>query len=195
MNFLHYLFNFISRLVRHFMTNYHKSSFAEAGKGGRIGYGFKTNYPQYVYLGSNVEINDCCWISLDVNAQCDGDVLCKPKVRIGSGSYIGRFATIACMHEVTIGNDVLISDRVFIGDCYHGFDCTDLPIKDQSLYSTGAVVIDDGAWIGIGVSIMPNVHIGKNAVIGANSVVKCDVPAYHVAAGVPARIIRDIRKS
>jgi len=194
MKFLHYLFNFISRLARRFMTDVYKSSFAEAGKGGSIGYGFKANYPQYVYLGSDVEINDNCWISLAVNTQNDAEVLCKPKVRIGSRSYIGRFATIACMQEVTIGNDVLISDRVYIGDCYHGFDRTDLPIKDQNLYSPGAVVIDDGAWIGIGVAILPNVHIGRNAVIGANSVVRCDVPDYHAVAGVPARIIRDLRE-
>jgi serine acetyltransferase len=190
----HYLFGFVSRVVRHLTTKYHKNRFAEAGAGGCVGYGFKANYPQYVHLGSDVEINDYCWVSFAVDTQSDGRVLRKPKVLIGNRSYIGRFATIACMQEVTIGNDVLISDRVFIGDCYHGFDRADLPIKNQGVYSHGPVVLDDGAWIGIGVAILPNVHIGRNAVIGANSVVRCDVPDFHVAAGVPARIIRDLRQ-
>lgn len=190
----YYLFGFVSRVVRHLTTKYHKSRFAEAGAGGCVGYGFKANYPQYVHLGSDVEISDYCWVSFAVDIQFDEETLRKPKVHIGNRSYIGRFATIACMQEVTIGNDVLISDRVFIGDCYHGFDRADLPIKDQGVYSHGSVVIDDGAWIGIGVAILPNVHIGRNAVIGANSVVRCDVPDFHVAAGVPARIIRDLRQ-
>ena len=51
------------------------------------------------------------------------------------------------------------------------------------------VVIGDGTWIGIGVSILPNVRIGKNCIIGANAVVTHDVPDYHVAIGVPAKNI------
>jgi acetyltransferase-like isoleucine patch superfamily enzyme len=195
MNFLHYFIFSISRIVRCIATYYYKNSLAGAGDRVRLGWGFKANYPQRVYLGSDVEINNYCWISLlPVNSQSgDADQICDPKVHIGSRTYIGRFATIACMNEVSIGEDVLISDRVFIGDCYHGFDRPDLPIKGQYMFSPGAVTIGDGAWIGIGVSILPNVHIGKNAVIGANSVVRCDVPDYHIAAGVPAKIIRDTR--
>ena len=45
-------------------------------------------------------------------------------------------------------------------------------------------------WIGQNVTILPGVHIGNGAIIGANSVVTKDVPAYHVAGGNPARIIR-----
>lgn len=195
MNILYNFVHAISRLWRFIVTSFYKNRLAEAGKRVHLGWGFKANHPQCVYLGSDVQINEHCWISLlPVNTQRgDADQFCDPKVHIGSRTYIGRFATIACMNEVTIGEDVLISDRVFIGDCYHGFDRMDLPVKDQYLYSPGAVVIDNGAWIGIGVVILPNVHIGKNAVIGANSVVRCDIPDYHIAAGVPARIIRDIR--
>lgn len=195
MNILHHFVHLISRTWRYIVTSFYKSRLAEAGDRVHLGWGFKANYPQYVYLGSDVHINEHCWISLlPVNTQSgDVDQFCDPKVRIGSRTYIGRFATIACMNRVTIGEDVLISDRVFIGDCYHGFGRIDLPVKDQYLYSPGVVTIGNGAWIGIGAVILPNVHIGKNAVVGANSVVRCDIPDYHLAAGVPARIIRDIR--
>ena len=51
-------------------------------------------------------------------------------------------------------------------------------------------MIEKYVWIGDGVIIIPGVHIGRGAIIGANSVVTHDVPEYVVAAGVPARIIK-----
>ena len=168
--------------------------FAHAGRRIGIGAGFRVNHAQFVHIGDDVEINDQCWISLlPVNMERGSPAReCHPAIRIGDRTYIGRFATIACMDSVEIGCDVLISDRVFIGDCYHGFTRADLPVKDQYLVSPGKVVIEDGVWLGIGVSVLPNVRIGRNAVIGAHSVVREDVPAFHVAAGVPARTIRRI---
>jgi acetyltransferase-like isoleucine patch superfamily enzyme len=52
------------------------------------------------------------------------------------------------------------------------------------------VTIEDNVWIGDKATILPNVHIGKGAIIAANAVVTHDVPAYAVAAGNPARIIQ-----
>ena len=59
----------------------------------------------------------------------------------------------------------------------------DLPYK-------GDTVIENDVWIGQHVTIMPGVHIGNGAIIGANAVVTKDIPAYHVAGGNPCRIIR-----
>lgn len=50
--------------------------------------------------------------------------------------------------------------------------------------------IGDGSWIGTHVAIIGDVHIGKNCVIGANSVVTKDIPDYSVAVGIPAKIIK-----
>jgi len=50
-------------------------------------------------------------------------------------------------------------------------------------------VIEDNAWLGMGVRVMDGVRIGEGAVVGANSVVTKDVPSYHIAVGSPARII------
>ncbi|MBK8743875.1 MAG: acyltransferase [Propionivibrio sp.] len=119
----------------------------------------------------------------------------QPELRIGDGCYIGRFGTLACINRVILGRDVMISDRVFIGDAVHGFARSDLPVRDQYLTSKGSVEIGDGTWIGIGVSILPNVAIGRNCVIGANSVVTRDVPDFCVVAGNPAKVIRSIAES
>lgn len=171
-----------------------RAALRSAGKNVVLSRGFSANHPECVSIGTNVFIGEFCWISmLPVNYQKDApDIALSPTLTIGDNSYIGRFATFACMNDIFIGNDVMFADRVFVGDCFHGFMSRELPIKDQYLYSPGPVRIGDGSWIGINVSIMPNVTIGRNCVIGANSVVTSDIPDFHVAAGSPARVLRAV---
>jgi acetyltransferase-like isoleucine patch superfamily enzyme len=160
-----------------------------SGKGIHLGRGILINHPECVVIGDDVFIHEHCWISiLAINRETGApDLPLTPELSIGERTYIGRFATFACMDNITIGRDIMISDRVYIGDCLHGFRRGDLPIKDQYMHSPGPVVIGDGTWIGIGAAILPNVKIGRNCVIGANSVVTHDVPDGHVVAGSPAR--------
>ena len=94
--------------------------------------------------------------------------------------------------KIKIRKNALISDRVFLGDCNHGFLDLNLPISQQPINFSGCVEIGEGCWIGIGAAITPGITIGKNAVIGANSVVTHDVPDYCIVAGNPARVIRRI---
>ncbi|MCL4488728.1 MAG: acyltransferase [Chloroflexi bacterium] len=53
----------------------------------------------------------------------------------------------------------------------------------------GPVVIENDAWLGTGVVVLPNVTIGEGAIVGANSVVAVDVKPYTIVAGLPARTI------
>lgn len=57
----------------------------------------------------------------------------------------------------------------------------------------GKIVIEDDAWIGTGAIILPNVTVGRGAVVGAGAVVTKDVPPYTVVVGIPARPIKRIR--
>lgn len=59
----------------------------------------------------------------------------------------------------------------------------DLPIK-------GDTVVGNDVWFGQNVTVLPGVHIGDGAVIGANSVVSRDIPAYCIAAGNPCRVVK-----
>lgn len=164
------------------------------GRGVVLGRSVKIEHPECVSLGDNVHVNDHCWLSVLTENRETGRPLVElqPDLSIGDGSYIGRFGTLACINRVAIGRDVMISDRVFIGDAAHGFARTDLPIRDQYMTSKGPVEIGDGTWMGIGVSVMPNVKIGRNCVIGAGSVVTSDIPDYCIAVGAPAKIVRRI---
>lgn len=116
----------------------------------------------------------------------------QPTLRIGDGSYIGHYCQINAWREVSIGKDVLIADRVFISDADHTYDDVNVPIKLQGDAFAGAVILTDGCWVGIGAVILPGVVIGRNAVIGANSVVTHDVPDFAVVGGSPARLLHSM---
>lgn len=165
-----------------------------AGQGIVLGRGVKIEHPECVSLGDNVHLNDYCWLSVLTQNHETGrpTVELTPELSIGDGTYIGRFGTLACINRLTIGRNVMISDRAFIGDATHGFARTELPIREQYLTSRGPVEIGDGTWIGIGVSILANVKIGRNCVIGAGTVVTHDVPDFCIATGAPAKVIRRI---
>lgn len=67
-----------------------------------------------------------------------------------------------------------------------------LPPSKRPIMSKGAIVIDDHVWIGEMVCILGNVHIGKSSIIGAGSIVTHDIPAYSVAVGNPAKVIKNL---
>lgn len=183
------LLNLIGRLLRKLDRAIGSTTLAQlkdTGEGIMLGRGVQIEHPEYVSIGDRVHLNDYCWLSVAVN----NDVCERPELSIGSGTYIGRFGTLACINRLVIGHNVLISDRVFIGDSAHGYALNSVPIKEQPMSSPGPVTVGDGTWIGIGVAVLPNVKIGRNCVIGANSVVTRDVPDFCVAAGNPARVIR-----
>jgi acetyltransferase-like isoleucine patch superfamily enzyme len=73
----------------------------------------------------------------------------------------------------------------------HVFNDTQRPFIQQGITAEG-IVIEDDVWLGSGAIVMDGVRIGKGSVIAAGAVVTSDVPAHVVAAGVPARVIREI---
>ena len=84
-----------------------------------------------------------------------------------------------------MGTDVTIITR------NHRFDRTDIPMMEQGFEEERPVYIGNDVWIGDRVLILPGVHIGDGSIIAAGAVVTKDVPLYSIAAGVPARKIRD----
>jgi serine acetyltransferase len=164
-----------------------RSSFAAWGPGSRLGRRAKLVAPRLVHVGGGVVLGEHAWLNAK-DDRCDG----MPTLRIGDGTYIGRFAQINAWRSVTIGCNVLIADRVFISDADHNYGDTERPIRLQGDSFVGAVTLRDGCWIGIGSVILPGVTIGLNAVVAANSVVTQDVPDFAVFGGVPAKFIRQL---
>lgn len=129
--------------------------------------------------------------SLGKNFIADG--IC---IKGGSNISIGDNVSITkgCILWVGVGT-IHIGDYVMIGyhsiliASNHKFEYSGVEIALQG-YSIGHIVIGRDVWIGSNVTILPDVHIGDGAVIGAGSVVTCDVLPYSVVAGVPARCIQ-----
>lgn len=142
--------------------------------------------PELIEVGERVDIGRHGWLNA-VDDRGDG----RPTLRIGDGTYIGRFAHINAWRDVVIGSNVLIADRVFISDASHDFDPA-TPVRLQGDSFLGPVELKEGCWIGVGAVILPGVTIGKNAVVGSNSVVTKTVPDYAVVGGNPAKLIRQL---
>lgn len=117
-------------------------------------------------------------------------------IEIGNNVFINWDCHIGAINKIIIKENVLIGSKVLITDHSHGSltleEINDIPIN-RDLYSKGPVLIEKNVWIGEGAAILPNVTIGENSIIGANSVVTHDIPANCVAAGNPARVIRYLK--
>lgn len=122
----------------------------------------------------------------------------QPSIEIGEDCHFGAWNHITAVNRIVIGRGCLTGKWVTITDNAHGdsdMESLSVPPAKRKLFSKGAVVIGDNVWMGDKVTILPGVTIGDGAVIAANAVVTRDVPAYSVAAGVPARIIKQIREN
>ena len=111
------------------------------------------------------------------------------RLEIGDDTTIGYHSHIMVIGHLKIGKHVLIADKVYISDNMHAFEDVTKPVAAQPLLLK-PVEIEDEAWIGENVCVLPGVRIGRHSVIGSNSVVTKDVPPYSVAAGVPAQVLR-----
>lgn len=97
---------------------------------------------------------------------------------------------------ISIGDNVLITAEVrFITHDGSVKVLRNLDSKYKSVIKFGRIIVDDGAFIGVRSTIMPNVRIGKNAVVAACSCVTRDVPDNAIAAGVPARVIGTVQEA
>lgn len=115
-----------------------------------------------------------------------------PAITLGDCTSIVGSCTITAVQSVVIEASVLMAGNVYISDHTHEHKSRNIPIKDQGIMGVAPVRVCRGAWLGQNVVICPGVTIGRNAVVGANSVVRADVPDFCVAAGAPARVIRRI---
>ena len=154
-------------------------------RGSRIPFFFKGNPSPLregcgVAIGRGVFVGSGAWFSVGPGA----------RLTIGDNAHINRGFVVACVGHVSIGRNVVMADRVFIGDTNHGYADVSTPILLQPMAPPRPVVVEDDCWLGIGVCVLSGVTIGRHSVIGANSVVTRDVPPFSVACGNPAVVVK-----
>ena len=110
-------------------------------------------------------------------------------IQIGNDVSIGQNLHLISKLSVSIGDKSTISANVFISDVDHDYGMLDVHIMKQAL-TTKETVIGDNCFIGYGCAILPGTNLGKQCIVGANSVVKGIFPDYCVVAGSPAKIIK-----
>ena len=110
-------------------------------------------------------------------------------IEMGDYSQLGINCKVE--EDLVLGDYVLMGPDVVIFSSSHEYKNLDVPIMLQGGIERKPVVIGNDVWIGTRVIIMPGVHIGNHVIIGANSVVTHDIPDYSVAAGSPARVVRN----
>jgi acetyltransferase-like isoleucine patch superfamily enzyme len=123
-----------------------------------------------------------------------GEQRFSPSLEIGDDVNIGFGCVLSCVNRLTIGNDVLIADHVYIADSKHGYSDPSKGVARQSL-AVGRVEIGDGAWIGYGAVIAGEITIGEHSIVAANSVVTKSVEPYTMVGGVPAKVLKRLPRS
>ncbi|MDW7691030.1 hypothetical protein R9C00_20245 [Flammeovirgaceae bacterium SG7u.111] len=160
-----------------------KGGFKSFGAGSVIGAPLRIDGMKNISIGSGVYIREKAWLYTDTLLSEN------PSLSIGDGTYIGHLFHAVALGNVTIERKVIMADKVFITDNFHGYKDVGTPIIDQPLELKGDVTIGEGAWLGENVCVI-GANVGKYSIVGANAVVTKDIPDYCIAGGVPAKVLK-----
>jgi acetyltransferase-like isoleucine patch superfamily enzyme len=149
-----------------------------AGDGVRLGRGVSLLHPETFTFGNGVFIGD----QAVLQGRFDGNCVFGDRVWIGPHGYVdARDVVMDPYSGIGPGSKIL-------GSAHTGLPA-DIPISQTDL-EIKPVRIHEWVDVGTNVVILPGVTIGKGAIVGAGAVVRSDVPAFAIVAGVPAKFLR-----
>jgi len=139
-------------------------------------------------IGNSVIIDRDAWLNIPPNANSDG-----PIILLDDGTKIGRRCVISAKNRIHIQKNVIFGPSVLVMDHNHAFDQLAIPIDEQGVTDGGSIRIEEGCWIGFGAAVVCSsgeIVIGRNSVIGANSLVTRSIPPYSIVSGNPGRVVK-----
>ncbi|MBT8370156.1 MAG: acyltransferase [Deltaproteobacteria bacterium] len=157
-----------------------------------LGKGFTFMRPWHVEVfGAPIELGDYVNVvaSADKNVRLSvwSEQKGKGRIRIGNYCLICSGVRIGSAHKIQIGDSCMIASNAYLTDC----DWHD--VYDRiSIGKTAPIKIENNVWIGDSAIVCKGVTIGENSIIGAGAVVVDTVPANCVAAGNPAKVVKQL---
>jgi acetyltransferase-like isoleucine patch superfamily enzyme len=173
------------------------------GRNVVFGVNVTLRHPHKIAIADNVVIDDCCCL--------DAKGTDNHGITIGSGVFVGRNTILSCKNgdivvdndanlgfnceifsaaRVRVGKSVLMAAYTYLVGGDHLHDRTDIPVLEQGRTARG-IDVDDNVWLGTHVVVTDGSRIGRDAIIGAGAVVVGDIPEFSVAAGIPAKVMRE----
>ncbi len=118
-------------------------------------------------------------------------------IHVGNECFMNYNCVLLDISPITLGNSVWLGANVTLATPNHPFIAeercnADYPDGRHDLEYSEPITIKDGCWICSGATICGGVTIGENSIVAAGAVVTRDIPPNSIAAGVPARVIRQI---
>ena len=153
----------------------------------QVGTGTRILGPCSIFGGGNIRAGDHLVVRSRPYIRVQIFVTPGANLRLGNNVFINQGARISCSEEISIGNGCQIGDEcVIIDNDYHQVG--------QTSAKCAPICLEDNVWLGLRVIVLRGVTIGEGSVMAAGSVVTRSVPPYSFAAGVPARVIRSLRR-
>lgn len=177
------------------------------GRGVVFGANVTIRHPHKIAIGDNVVIDDGCCL--------DAKGTDNRGIEIGNGVFVGRNTILSCKNgdiviedyanlgfnceifsasRVRVGKRILMAAYTYLVGGDHLYDRVDIPVLDQGRTARG-IDVGDHVWLGTHVVVTDGSTIGRDAIIGAGAVVVGEIPEFAIAAGIPAKVIRDRRGS
>lgn len=160
-------------------------------------------HPHKIRLGDGVIVDDNCM--LDAKGSTNTGITLGDRVFLGrntilsckngdivldEGVNIGFNSQIASGSSVRVGRDGLLAAYCYLIGGGHESGDLSRPVQEQKAVSRG-VTLEDNVWLGAGVKVLDGVTVGADCIIGTGAVVSSDIPERSIAAGIPARVIRE----
>jgi acetyltransferase-like isoleucine patch superfamily enzyme len=201
-----FLFSWIPGALGFFLRKiFYPTILNKVEKGVVFGHHITLRHPHLITIGENSYIDD--YAVLDAKGGSDRGIFIGKNVLIGRNTILSckggsialeDYANISSNCSLLSETKIEIGRYTFLaGQCYlvaggnHSFDRTDVPIMLQPSLTKGGIHIEEDCWLGASVVVLDGVSLGQGCVIGAGAVVTKSFLPYSVAAGIPAKKIRD----
>ena len=169
---------------REFVSIYRSKGHLSIGTGSRVHRTAQILGRQNVRIGKNSCISERVW--LNVNNRGENEIA----ISIGDNTFIGRDNFFSSGHAIRVGEYCLTTIGCRFISSSHIAETPWLPILSTGTTQDDTITIGPNCFFGAGATVLGNLEIGHGSVIGANSLVLTDLPAFSLAIGNPARVLK-----